>query len=184
MTAPFADLPEQRAPVVAPPAIDIRCSVCGSEDVIRIQPGTASTAEIYWMFSNVAAFKANDGEPAVCFCREHDPLLRRVNPGGKMKRIYIAGPMSGLPLSNYPAFHEAAARLRSEGHHVENPAENNVPEGSPWETYMRAAIAQLIRCDAIVMLPGWSKSRGAQIEHDLAVTLGMTVSAYGRVLPC
>lgn len=41
-----------------------------------------------------------------------------------MKRIYIAGPMSGLPEFNYPAFNRAAAVLRAQGHHVENPAEN------------------------------------------------------------
>lgn len=43
------------------------------------------------------------------------------------QRIYIAGPMTGLPDNNYPAFHEAAARLRKRCWHVENPAENPAP---------------------------------------------------------
>ena len=39
-----------------------------------------------------------------------------------MKRIYVAGPMSGLPAFNFPAFHEAAADLRACGFDVVNPA--------------------------------------------------------------
>ena len=42
-----------------------------------------------------------------------------------MPRIYLAGPMTGLPEFNYPAFHAEAARLRQLGYHVENPAENS-----------------------------------------------------------
>ena len=33
-------------------------------------------------------------------------------------RIYIAGPMSGLPEFNHPAFHAAAAQLRGAGYIV------------------------------------------------------------------
>lgn len=90
-----------------------------------------------------------------------------------MKRIYIAGPMSGLPDLNYPAFDAQAAKLRAKGCHVENPAEN--PECDSWEAYMRAAITQLMTCDTIVLLPGWDKSRGACIEHRLAGDLGMRI---------
>ena len=39
-------------------------------------------------------------------------------------RIYIAGPMTGLPDSNYPAFHAAEARLQALGHEPHNPARN------------------------------------------------------------
>jgi len=91
-----------------------------------------------------------------------------------MIRIYIAGPMTGLPGFNYAAFHEAAHALRAEGHHVENPAENDNP-GASWAWYMRKAIAQLVTCDQIYLLPGWENSRGARIEADLANKLGMRV---------
>jgi len=47
-------------------------------------------------------------------------------------RIYIAGPMTGLPEFNYPAFNAAAEYLRSLGHHVENPADNPVPACKSW----------------------------------------------------
>ena len=39
------------------------------------------------------------------------------------KRIYIAGPMRGKPDYNYPAFNEAAEKLRCDGWDVENPAD-------------------------------------------------------------
>mgnify|MGYP000045826871 CR=1 FL=1 len=90
-----------------------------------------------------------------------------------MKRIYIAGPMSGLPNLNYPEFNRVAAGLRKQGHHVENPAEN--PECDSWEGYMRLAIGQMVTCDAIYLLPGWEASRGAEIERNLAMKLDMEI---------
>lgn len=93
-----------------------------------------------------------------------------------MNRIYIAGPMSGLPDLNYPAFDLAAKQLRDLGYHVENPAENVPPRCGSWAGYMRLALAQLVTCDEIHMLRGWKQSRGARIEHDLARELGLLVS--------
>lgn len=93
-----------------------------------------------------------------------------------MRRCYIAGPMSNLKDHNYPAFHAAAARLRAKGLHVENPAEVKAdPPPTTWDGWMRLAIAQLITCDTIAMLPGWSLSRGAKIERQLAMDLDMDV---------
>jgi len=92
-----------------------------------------------------------------------------------MKRIYIAGPMTGLPELNFPAFHAAAAALRAQGHHVENPAEINADPTAQWLDCMRADIARLVTCDAVHMLAGWEKSRGAKVEHGLAVGLGLAV---------
>jgi len=57
------------------------------------------------------------------------------------QRICIAGPMTGLPDNNYPAFHDAA-RLRKGCWHVENPAENPAPHVEAtcsWTAYMRAS---------------------------------------------
>ena len=88
-----------------------------------------------------------------------------------MIRIYIAGPMSNLPDLNYPSFHAEAARLRAIGFHVENPAENQ--QQVDWQSYMRVAIARLVKCDAVALLPGWERSRGALIENGLAVSLGI-----------
>lgn len=90
-------------------------------------------------------------------------------------RLYLAGPMSGLPLSNYPAFDAAAAQLRAQGFEVENPAENQRPACGTWLGYMRLSIQQIARCEALVMLPDWEKSRGATIERRLAADLGLPV---------
>lgn len=91
--------------------------------------------------------------------------------------VYIAGPMSGLPSFNYFAFNKLAQRLRAAGIHVENPAENPVPVCGTWQGYMRMALTQLVTCDTLVLLPGWEASRGASIERQLALDLGL------RVLP-
>ncbi|MDA8444794.1 DUF4406 domain-containing protein [Paracidovorax valerianellae] len=92
-----------------------------------------------------------------------------------MKRIYVAGPMTGYPELNFPAFHAAAAALRAEGHHVENPAEINADPTAEWLDCMRADIARLVTCDAVFLLPGWERSRGARVEQALAAGLGLQV---------
>ena len=86
-------------------------------------------------------------------------------------KIFISGPMTGLPDCNYPAFHEAAAKLRAQGFEVENPAENQAPACGSWTAYMRLSCAQLLKCDAVATLPGWQRSRGARIEVDFAESL-------------
>ncbi|MFS0827641.1 DUF4406 domain-containing protein [Pseudomonas phoenicis] len=92
------------------------------------------------------------------------------------RRIYLSGPMTGLPDFNYPAFNNAAFKLRSVyGLHVENPAESPVPPCGSWLGYMRMAVAQIAKVDCIVTLPGWEASRGAKVEVDLARGLGLPV---------
>ncbi|MDA3922743.1 MAG: DUF4406 domain-containing protein [Salinisphaera sp.] len=86
-------------------------------------------------------------------------------------RVYLAGPMSGLPETNYPAFNAEARRLRQLGYHVENPADT--PDQETWADYMRHALAKLVTCDMIALLPGYETSRGATIEHQIARDLGM-----------
>ncbi len=91
------------------------------------------------------------------------------------KRIYVAGPMTGHKDLNFPAFHAAAAALRAQGHHVENPAEINADPNAQWLDCMRMDIARLVTCDAVCMLPGWEASRGARLEHTIAAGLGLEV---------
>ena len=98
-----------------------------------------------------------------------------------MKRWYVAGPMSGYQNLNFPAFHAKAAELRALGHEVANPAEINPDMSAKWEDCMRADIAELVKCDAIFMLAGWEESRGASLEHGIAVALGMTIEYEARV---
>lgn len=89
--------------------------------------------------------------------------------------IYISGPMTGLPNSNYPQFEAAAKRLRASGFKVVNPAELNPDATKPWAECMRTDIKALCECDEIYMLRGWSQSKGAQLELHIAERLGMIV---------
>ena len=81
-----------------------------------------------------------------------------------MPRIYLAGPMTGLPEFNYPVFHAEAARLRQLGCHVENPADHGVIGGFKWADYLRLDMQKLITCEANALLPGREKSKGARLE--------------------
>lgn len=95
-------------------------------------------------------------------------------------RLYIAGPMSGLPDFNYPAFHAAAQQLRDAGYEVVNPAESRLPEGSQWVDYMREGITGLITCDGLALLPSWDTSRGALLEVTIANGLGFPIRSVKR----
>jgi hypothetical protein len=97
------------------------------------------------------------------------------------KRIYIAGPMTGLPEYNYPAFNAEAKRLRALGWEVENPAENEAPSSGEWIDFMRLAIPQLMTCDIIVLLPGWIESRGARIEVRVSEIMGLLRAHAGAI---
>lgn len=91
------------------------------------------------------------------------------------KRIYVAGPMTGLPHRNFPAFHAAAAHLRTYGYTVINPAEINPDHTISWEDCMRKDISELVTCACIYLLPGWQNSKGATLEHHIADRLGMHI---------
>lgn len=97
-----------------------------------------------------------------------------------MKRIYISGPMTGLPECNFPAFHAAANALRARGYAVENPAEINTATDGDWHIYLRADIKALCDCDALVLLPGWERSQGAHLELHIAHRLGLEIGVLAE----
>jgi hypothetical protein len=88
-------------------------------------------------------------------------------------RVYISGPMTGMPELNAPAFNAAEQQLAAAGYEPVNPVNNGQPNDAPWHQHMRADIAMLVTCEAIVMLPGWQASRGATLERHIARRLGM-----------
>lgn len=110
-------------------------------------------------------------------------------------KIYLAGPMTGLPMFNFPAFDAAEEMLRSLGHDVINPAQLDRDVGfDPATTVvsqeflrdaLRRDLSALCDADAIAMLPGWEKSGGARVEWTLATHLGLDVvylSPFGNLL--
>lgn len=95
-----------------------------------------------------------------------------------MSAVYIAGPMTGRPDFNYPAFDEAEVALRAAGHSPINPtsteARNPTPgTAQPWQWYMRHAIKLVADADGIALLPEWESSRGARLEFQIAEALGL-----------
>jgi len=100
---------------------------------------------------------------------ETTETMRRIN------RIYLSGPMTGIADYNFPAFNAAAARLRKLGYSVANPAEKEIDSKKTWEDYLRADLIELLRCDAIALLPGWQKSKGANLELHVAHRVGIEI---------
>lgn len=93
-------------------------------------------------------------------------------------KLYVAGPMTGLPEFNYPAFRRAAADLEAAGFQVEDPSTNVNPTPDDYHGWLRAGLAQLITCDAVALLDGWEASGGARLEVNVAATLGLRVRPF------
>lgn len=112
-------------------------------------------------------------------------------------KIYLAGAMRGIKEFNFPAFYAAAALLKDQGHEVFNPAaRDNERHGKDIgagnmtgdEKIAQAehgfSLREALRDDtqficmeaeAIALLPGWEKSKGAKAELALSEALGHQV---------
>lgn len=117
------------------------------------------------------------------------PLFMRHN----MQTVYLAGPMRGIPLYNFPAFDAARDELTSAGLHVLSPADLDrkagfdpatLPKDWDWSTLpadfnlqhaVDRDLAAVAKCDAVCMLPGWESSRGAKAEKSVAEWMGKEV---------
>lgn len=111
--------------------------------------------------------------------------------------VYVAGPMTGIPQFNIPAFDAMSDSLRAAGFRVVSPVELDgleyrywamqspdgvSMEGNPfgWSWgHVLARDVELITdgddagpIDGIVVLPGWDKSRGARLETFVAFLNG------------
>jgi hypothetical protein len=101
--------------------------------------------------------------------------------GEKVKSFYLAGPMSGLPQFNFPAFYAGATDLRGRGYEIVSPAElddeqtkadamasaNGNPQDAKrtWADFLARDVKIVAdQVQGIVFLPDWHKSRGARLE--------------------
>jgi hypothetical protein len=88
-------------------------------------------------------------------------------------KVYIAGPMAGLPGKNRPAFFTAERMWQDAGHEVGNPA--HIPDYE-YKVCLKKALAIMLECDAVAMLPGWRESNGANnLERYVANFLDMPI---------
>lgn len=95
--------------------------------------------------------------------------------------FYLSGPMTGLPDHNYPYFIAVEAKLKARGLKIRSPhhvgaaftTEQHLKLG--WDFFIRQAMRDLIISDAVIMLSGWEKSKGARLELDIALDLEMPV---------
>ena len=101
-------------------------------------------------------------------------------------KYYLAGPMTGIPQFNFPAFDSAARHLRLLGYQIVTPSELDSPAERAaalaskdgiesdtemtWGDFLARDVKLLAdECDAIIMLQGWRNSRGACLELFVAM---------------
>lgn len=90
--------------------------------------------------------------------------------------IYIAGPMTGKPELNFPAFFSAEEHLRKAGHNPINPARLNQEVGMEHDEFVVLDLEIIaVMADAIALLPGWEQSVGAYQEYSLAIDLKLQI---------
>lgn len=90
-------------------------------------------------------------------------------------RIYISGKITGLDLKAAEALFEyVETQLAQAGHEPVNPMKllAHDPEHT-WNDHIVASVRGLLPCQAILMLPNWTDSIEAKVEHAIAVSMGM-----------
>lgn len=90
----------------------------------------------------------------------------------KLKKVYISGPMTGIPNLNKDEFDKADKLIMSklsEGFFPINPYYLNAKDGSKSRPEcLKVDIKALIDCNYIFMLPNWEQSAGARLEKAIA----------------
>lgn len=103
-------------------------------------------------------------------------------------KIYISGPITNVDnwQTNFIAAENELSELNkslavvnplriSQRLEKEFARRDKFPE---YADYMREDIKALADCDAICLLPGWRKSRGANLECEIAKALDMTILEF------
>lgn len=96
---------------------------------------------------------------------------------------YLAGPMTGYPQFNFPAFYHAARTLRERGYTIVTPTEldsnevviaalqskngeiRDLPRVETWGDMLSRDVKIIAdECGGVILLSGWEKSKGAKLE--------------------
>lgn len=109
-------------------------------------------------------------------------------------KLYLSGPMSGIQDFNAPEFQAAARHLRELGHDIVSPVEEDEADGIittgmsgdlkdlpvTWADLISRDVKLIAdgTFDGIIMLPNWTRSKGAKLELALALILGLSVFSY------
>ena len=117
-------------------------------------------------------------------------------PIERKRVLYVAGPMRGIAWFNYPMFDRVRNHLTEAGNEVISPADEDrerdgfnpyanpeyripdacvFPREMDFHKTVRRCLDAVLRCDEIVLLPGWENSNGAVAELTLAMWLGKRV---------
>lgn len=91
----------------------------------------------------------------------------------KPKKIYISGMITGIETLAPELFAKAEARLKEEGYFPINPMKLPHLHDKSWLNFMREDLKSLCDCDGIYMMSNYMNSRGAMIELELAMKLGL-----------
>lgn len=136
--------------------------------------------DVCWCGGKVLQARSEKDRPVCLASKYHDPLATGRHT---IKTVYIAGPMSGYPECNYPAFHSAEVQLRAQGYDVRNPANaDDRVEYGHYTDFLREDLRMLLDCDAVALLPEWHRSVGARNEVQVAGTIGLEVHPLSHFL--
>ena len=98
-----------------------------------------------------------------------------------MKKIYIAGKVSGEPIAECTMkFGQAQKELETWGFEAVNPLAVVGDFKSSWDAAMKKCIKALVDCDGMVILPDWQDSPGAKIERQLAEDLNIVIVNFSK----
>ena len=87
-----------------------------------------------------------------------------------MKKCYIAGAVTGTT-DFKQRFADAEQDVTRMGMIAVNPVTLTHYHDKTWKSYMKECITALVDCDCIYLLNGWDKSKGANIELEIAASL-------------